>query len=1152
MSADNVTASPDPTLGRSDGAIQGMDACENSVIAQEIIGASGSSMRNYYEICQEVAVGHDDGSCLVSTTTDTLGPEAGVQIIDTPQRCEELGNKKRAASMSPIADNRSSRSCCGKNGTREEQTDFVDLLDEQSIDGVDPSLWSDDDSQEAIYLEELRGRLEEDSKVCSFDRPVDLANCNSHSFNQQLNYHHPTQHVSTNDGEANHKAEEQLMHYVKKHNLSPAVYDFVMSWVGEALEGGFRFKGRKYRTVLDRMIRQHGQLAGGLPIRGSVDVEGFPPVDMYRNNFLQHARRMYADPDLMQDGLWSFNNSTNGYGELNTGTFWKECEGCIAARLNRAKSKFANYSMPHNHYIAPIILFDDGTQCDGLGRLVAHPVLFSLGNINGMNRRSHRAWSILSILPPYPKTQEEQAQDRSKLATPPGSLNFYHDCLTMALSEIRFLCNRKEGVPMYVSCLGDVTLHFDLCCIIGDADGHDKMCCHYSAHSAKLKRMLRDCNVPTEHGDDPFFKCTKTRVQDIRAVVDPAILACGMFGDGTLNAEQRGKQQQALKNISQHPVASAYWKFSFGKGGVHQSVPHEILHVFYLGLFKRMLHAIYNHSKVPEELKDWLSERKKHSELGSLTNRPNKLSKSRTFRVHEFERRVRKVSFDASRQSDRDFSKPPFRHGVTKLTRLNGQEYPGLILISVVCMGSILDEDTYAEARKVEAKYSLLMWRSLSLEVMLTKEHYTPSYLKLLESRMRSYLDLYRDVIGPQRELESVCGLRLPKFHGATHFVDQIRRFGSHHNISGTYLESCLKPFVKQPIGRTSRQHSRFIFELMIRNYEYNVVDIAVKKHKEEERKANEASVFMGNSATVNRDHHNAGNEVGTALRQRRLRLEVGRNIAGDALQQEVWDYRCGKPNFVVSKSDTPANVWKSYVGNKMYTNACHPFLPTPDGYEWIDLLIREAEACGCDEVRCFMHVDIPNINDKLHNILRADPNFRGGHSSEKKPWFDWAMVKYSNADCASRLCLFGEMTPSRASPADSKTPEPIMYAVVKPLVVGTASRPQKHHLLPWFDAGNIADKALCVEFSSINSVAYVLPTSPLQPRPRRRAVVRHRNTGSQRYNPSGEDLFAFPDNAADHKYFVVIPPRHEWDQYGWSDDEEDQEDDSCIAENSD
>jgi hypothetical protein len=55
-----------------------------------------------------------------------------------------------------------------------------------------------------------------------------------------------------------------------------------------------------------------------------------------------------------------------------------------------------------------------------------------------------------------------------------------------------------------------------------------------------------------------------------------------------------------------------------------------------------------------------------------------------------FERRIKIAKEIATRQSDRDVTKTTFNNGVTSLTRLSGQEYPGLVMLTMVNLEKML------------------------------------------------------------------------------------------------------------------------------------------------------------------------------------------------------------------------------------------------------------------------------------------------------------------------------------------------------------------------------------------------------------------------------------------------------------------------------
>jgi len=89
--------------------------------------------------------------------------------------------------------------------------------------------------------------------------------------------------------------------------------------------------------------------------------------------------------------------------------------------------------------------------------------------------------------------------------------------------EIRHLASIKAGLPFSILGMGLVYLHFCMCMVIGDTKGHDDMSSHYNAHSSNIARMVRDCNIPQECGDDPEFQCQFVHQADIEEIVNHAI-----------------------------------------------------------------------------------------------------------------------------------------------------------------------------------------------------------------------------------------------------------------------------------------------------------------------------------------------------------------------------------------------------------------------------------------------------------------------------------------------------------------------------------------------------------------------------------------------------------------------------------------------------
>ena len=104
-------------------------------------------------------------------------------------------------------------------------------------------------------------------------------------------------------------SEEELMEIIKKGNHPHSLYDEIMQWARKSYLSGFNFKGHKYNAVMKHMVHTYGSAAGGPPIKSVLTMNGYAPIHVYHFDFLQQAKRVYTDPDLMSDSLWGYNAS---------------------------------------------------------------------------------------------------------------------------------------------------------------------------------------------------------------------------------------------------------------------------------------------------------------------------------------------------------------------------------------------------------------------------------------------------------------------------------------------------------------------------------------------------------------------------------------------------------------------------------------------------------------------------------------------------------------------------------------------------------------------------------------------------------------------------------------------------------------------------
>jgi hypothetical protein len=304
-------------------------------------------------------------------------------------------------------------------------------------------------------------------------------------------------------------------------------------------------------------------------------------MHVYRFDFLRQAQRLYFKSDLMINSLWDYDPKVNAageriYSEMNTGDFWKLGEEYVS---QRASLPTADRSLKHR--FCPVILFIDSMLADRIGRLKVEPVLCSFGNICGDKRRLASSWFILGFIPPYPKSSIEVAADRSKVDSKHDQIEYYHRCLTSILQDLLSVDKNEHGHELYVDGYGMIRAHFKLSLVIGDTEGHDKVCTHYCSYSSNIRRVSRDCDMPQSECDDPDAACNFVVMDDIKTIVKEQIEAI----DEKRNV---GEAREKLREISQVPVMSAFFDFDYcgDPHGIFGSCPFERLHAWLSGTMK--------------------------------------------------------------------------------------------------------------------------------------------------------------------------------------------------------------------------------------------------------------------------------------------------------------------------------------------------------------------------------------------------------------------------------------------------------------------------------------------------------------------------------------------------------------------------------------
>ena len=851
--------------------------------------------------------------------------------------------------------------------------------------------------------------------------------------------------------------EVSLLYIFMKFGVPAQLYDIFMNWASIASEDGFNFAdATKHRTTIRRLMSESHAPAFCQCKEMHLQVGQLPSVTVRGYSFTKNVARLLQTPSLMEDSLWNYVES-DMWGDLNTGLWWRNAETNLRLKLER-------YNIPHpeKHYLCPVILFDDATHLDRNGRLQAQPVLCSIGNICLHKRKTPEAWFFFGLLPKKPGTTAEMKKSSKGRGLRADLLELYHQSLYFILQELISVQHDDSygsGRKFYVHGKGEVYLHFELAFIIGDTSGHDSMCGHYKAYSKPGQRPIRSCDVPPENMDDPDHVCKPVIQDEIRDLLETCI-------DNIQNRNLVTLSRAQARVISQHLVLPVYFMVSMGgsKYGIFGATPFELLHTWQLGMMKKSIRSLFNHTVLVHSIDKKTKSTSVHKKI--------------IFNEEEFERRIRKLSLCSKRQSDRLMPRSVFNSGVTTLSGIEAQEYAGLSLLTIIALPGMLNDIT------LERKYMKLLWMGLSINYLMCRDEVPKSDGPHTLMKIRRYLHLFKEIVGPQRDIYSAVGLQFPKFHGPLHFVSQSEMFGSARNYDGTYLESALKTFIKMPGRRTRKTHNEFHGDIINRWSEYQTV-----------------CHFMENLDIEGCE------SVSSSSGSERHQSVISKNHPNDKMS-------LSRSAFSYIRDGSRRNIWYTYYNSNRHSEIFHPKYKWPDSYS---VVVRSflKEIKDADQVFCHYECRVPTSNVRRNNrdIFRCSPNYRGNE------WFDWCMVQYEmGVENQGGVRVYS--VPSRVmlwlSYETQLSGDREVYALVHTFDKYETPR---YRDMPAFRGDVLHDKPFIVHFDKIKGVAYVLPGIPPTATVERLAA----------------DTVLCDDDSRNN-YYISIPEQVQWGELGWDD----------------
>ena len=130
--------------------------------------------------------------------------------------------------------------------------------------------------------------------------------------------------------------------------------------------------------------------------------------------------------------------------------------------------------------------------------------MFTLGWFRREFRMSVDAWKSLGNIPGKLGDLIPQG-DFTKSQLGAMRLNDWHCVLRCLMSDVKQL--QKQNGLHWVLFGQQVMLQIPIMFIIGDIEGHDKLCSRKAGHNKFMREVTRSCKVKREECGDPHIRC---------------------------------------------------------------------------------------------------------------------------------------------------------------------------------------------------------------------------------------------------------------------------------------------------------------------------------------------------------------------------------------------------------------------------------------------------------------------------------------------------------------------------------------------------------------------------------------------------------------------------------------------------------------------
>ena len=637
------------------------------------------------------------------------------------------------------------------------------------------------------------------------------------------------------------KVQIELLDLLRKLNCPLKAFTLIMKWAAKSNGSGHMFRDGFQPTrkkVITKLYERYN-MNGLIPQEKQLYLPYTQrTVSMIYFNASEVFASLLSCPTLNQDANYFFDKAKDPFvaprvstdvGDIHTGRCYR-------------KTYEALIKKPGVDMLLPCVMAMDKTHIDMAGRLQMEPITISHGLLNHDVRRLPSAMRVLGYinhstpahLPADAKIDlnfntptdlpKGVARVKDPLPCPNDdvswatlTLNETHMQIQFILEESGFLRSQKHGFRWnlrYNGAIHPIVFHPFVPFIIGDTEGHDRLCGHYTARFSQVQQLCRICECPTN-----FTGYSKSKFPHRLPRKMDTLVRKGLTGE--------------LQLLSQNYLKNGFAGVRFGmhnQRGIFGACPGEMLHLISLGWFKYCLQAF-------------------SAQAGPKSSA-----------LRGYDQLCAKLGTKLSRQSDRDVPRTNFPKGFSSGSNLMGHEMAGCLLVKLfalhtTCFRTIFNVGKKEPTRGVpdqRLRYqnhvddwihvvtALLVWHQWMKQATIPKKMVKRSHVAV-QWLMR--------LVAEVTPRPGAMGNNTIKTHLVLHLCEDILDHGVPENVNSSYAESAHIPLAKATSRNTQKRAISFTKQAAHRYVENLVVSLASADVKNDAKHS--ADVAVGEEHNV-------------------------------------------------------------------------------------------------------------------------------------------------------------------------------------------------------------------------------------------------------------------------------------------------------------